>query len=183
MTGGAAIAASSGELALLPGLALPLVCITAAAAGVIRRYVVHQEQRIRELFNALAREHAERERALDRRENDLVHREAALRRTRFVTEMRIANVHGRLDQVLTERTDERLRHAELQVEYAELAREYNDLCREADAKQARVDRPPVAVGQTESAADSRGPRRTVQRRGPRPFLTVVESPRGNQDSA
>ncbi|MGV9913451.1 hypothetical protein [Streptomyces tendae] len=181
MTGGATLAVGTGELATAPSLALPIVCLTAAAAGVIRRYFAAQERRARTLFTGLAREHAERQRELDRREAELVRREQALRRIRFTTELRIANVYGRLDQVLNERAVE---HAELRVEYQELAREFNEICVEsALTEPAEAQHPsPVAVGQLTAVRDGHGPRALPRRRGPRPFLTVVEDAEELQES-
>ncbi|MFD7956972.1 hypothetical protein ACFV4X_26205 [Streptomyces ardesiacus] len=160
------------------------MCLTAAAAGVIRRYFATQERRVRTLFTGLAREHAERQRELDRREAELVRREQALRRIRFTTELRIANVYGRLDQVLNERAVERIEHAELRVEYQELAREFNEICVEAAVTEpAGAQHPsPVAVGQLTAVRDGHGPRALPRRRGPRPFLTVVEDAEELQES-
>ncbi|MFI2434753.1 hypothetical protein [Streptomyces sp. NPDC018693] len=183
VTGGAALAAGEGELAIAPGITLPIVCLTAAAVSIVRRYIAHQEQRIRDLFTGLARQHAERERELDRREADLALREEAFQRTRWITDLRVAGLYARMDMMRDEWASEHLAHTELQVEYRELAREFNELCLEsAQAPPAEVHQSPVAVGQTSPAGNSRGPRRQQQRRGPRPFLSVVEAPRGHQDS-
>ncbi|WP_306966293.1 hypothetical protein [Streptomyces afghaniensis] len=181
--GGAALAAGDGELAGMPGVTLPLVCLTAAAAGVVRRYIAQQEQRIRRLFSQLARQQAERERELDRREADLAQREEVFQRTRFTTELRVRSAYGRMDMMLDELTAERAAHQELKAEYDELAREYNEVLLEsAGALPAEVHHPPVAVGQIGTAGNARGPRRIPQRRGPRPFLSVVDSAGEYQES-
>ncbi|MEU1853637.1 hypothetical protein ABZ499_31335 [Streptomyces sp. NPDC019990] len=168
LTGEAALAAGDGGA---PGFALPIACLTAAAAGVVRRYIARERAR------GLA-ELAARERELDRRESDLARREEAFRRTRWTTDLRMASGYARIDRLRGELAAERQAHAELQIEYRELTREFNQLCLDAasaDAQPAEAHRPPLAVGQTTSAAaTSGGPRRHSERHDPRPFLTVVK---------
>lgn len=182
VSSGTALAASS-DLADAPVIVLPIVCLTAAALGVVRRYVVQQEQRVRDVFTGLARQHARRERELDRREADLAHREEAFQRTCWTTELRIASANARMDQLRDDHAAERQAHAELQVEYRELAREYNEILLESAGERPaqQAHRPPVAVGQTTSAGTS-GPRHTPGRRGPRPFLSVIDGQREHQES-
>ncbi|MFF5968149.1 hypothetical protein ACFY64_31400 [Streptomyces collinus] len=181
--GGAGLAASDGDLASAHGLALPLACLAAATAGVVRRYIAHQERRVRELFTGLAREHAERERKLDRREADLDEREEALERSLSLAELRVANVHARMDIMLDERAEDRLAYTELQNEYMQLAHEYNEVLLESagERPEEQAHQSPVAVGQTTSAGNS-GPRPIPGRRGPRPLLSVIDGQRDHQES-
>ncbi|MFF0092797.1 hypothetical protein ACFYSF_22930 [Streptomyces canus] len=183
LTGGAALAAGDGPLSDTPGFALPIVCLTAAMAGVIRRCAVRHESRLRAFFADQTRRLSERERALDEREADLLRREESFRRTAWVQDLRIASVHARLDILVEEIQQERERRKEIEAEYAALAHEHNEVLLESAgvAREQEVHHPPVAVGQT-STADGRGPRRGSHRRGPRPFLKVVDRPRGHQES-
>ncbi|MEU6595405.1 hypothetical protein ABZ923_40470, partial [Streptomyces sp. NPDC046881] len=158
VTGGAVLAAGEGGLSVAPGLALPIVCLTAAALRVVRHYVTQQEQRIRDLFTKLARQHAERERELDRREADLARREESLQRAFFISELRVASAYSRMDMMLDELADQRLAHHALQTEYRELASEYNELVLDAAeaSPTAEVHHSSVAVGQTGSAGSGAG---------------------------
>jgi hypothetical protein len=167
----------------MSSVTLPLVCLTAAAAGVVRRYLSQQEQRIRRLHAHLARQHDERERELDRREADLARREELLQRTRFTTDLRVRSAYARMDIMLDELAAERDAHHELKVEYDQLARDYNEVLLEsAGAPPAEVQHAPVAVGQIGTAGNGHGLRHIPQRRGPRPFLTVVEDAGEYQES-
>jgi hypothetical protein len=152
-------------------------------AGVIRRCAARQEARLRAFFADQTRRLSERERALDEREADLLSREESFRRTVWVQDLRVASVNARLDIMVEELQQERERRKESEAEYQALAREHNEVLLDSAgaAREQEAHHPPVAVGQT-STAEGHGPRRGSHRRGPRPFLKVVDHPRGHQES-
>lgn len=186
--GGGALAATETDLlGVDPGLALPIVCATAAMLAFLRRYAIAQEQRMRALFTGLARRHDERERDLEAREMALANRQESFRRVQAVAQLRVESVYARLDLTNQECTAERERRIQVEGEYRELCREFNDVVMEASEAQAPPEvahRPPFAVGQVGPTGHGRVPRRLYhQRRGPRPYLSVVDGSDERQDSA
>ncbi|PWI16075.1 hypothetical protein DI272_19290 [Streptomyces sp. Act143] len=177
------LATTDVDLPIEPGCVLPIVCATAAAAAFIRRYTIRQEQRMRALFKAMARQHDERERVLEAREKSLAEREETFQRTQWTTRLRIASAYARVDITREEAAAERERRMQIEGEYRELCREWNEAV--LDDAQARLPeeapRPAIAVGQ---AGTVHGPRRSYpDRRGPRPYLSVVDGSGERQDSA
>jgi hypothetical protein len=183
VSGGAFITIGAGDDVCC--VMFSLVCLgTAAVAAAIRQIAAHHERRIRALYKRLLRDHHRRQQMLARREAALDRREQRLQLREHRADLRVRSAQARLDQVLDERTNERLAHAELQVEYRELAREYNELALEAAGGPPRPEFQPdaVAVGQTVPAEHDRGSRRQMLHRGPRPVLKVVETVQDRQDS-
>ncbi|GGQ49455.1 hypothetical protein GCM10010250_21200 [Streptomyces althioticus] len=169
-TGGAALV-SGGPAALVnPSNVLSLTCVTAVAVSIVRRAVLRSEERARATLDKFARQQDLREQQLMEREEALRRRERLVDQTLATTDLRIRSAYARVDQVLDERTKDRVRYAELRTEYQELVREYNALVLEAAANPTRH---PLAVGQTSPLPVVRGPRR-IQRRGPHPQLEVVD---------
>ena len=169
-TGGAALVSGDPAALVNPSNVLSLTCVTAVAVSTVRRAVLRSEERARAVLDKLQAQQELRERQLTDREEALRRRERLVDQTVATTNLRIRSAYARMDQVLDERTQDRVKYTELRNEYQELVREYNALVLEAAANPTHH---PLAVGQTGPLPVVAGPRR-VQRRGPHPQLEVVD---------
>lgn len=183
----AGCAAGTGAIIIIDdlpdaGALAPLGCLTGIAIAALCHFSRTYARHARDLTQTTTRHQLDRQRELDQRERDLADREAAINRKLAVIDLR--SVDARVSRLAADLRTERTAHAELQRDYEDLARDYNDLVRQELSRgvgHRQTTPQAAAVGYGPDPMHEHGPRRQ-QRRGPFPFLKVVET-RDRQESS
>lgn len=119
------------QLSVDIGVLLPMICVSAIAITLLKRWMSQHAQLTTADIAVLAEQHRVTGAELDEKERQLIRRKRLLQDREAIATKRVESMAGRLAKALEQLAEERREHEELRANYTDLARDHDILVRRA----------------------------------------------------